>query len=138
MAPLFTLKKTRTRQENKIVHIVMIDDNRDHVELMSLLLRRALPSCRIAVERNGKGAIRKLRTERPDLILLDVNLPGMDGVQVLRQIKSLKHLAQTPVIVCTTSAGCRELDAMFRLGADAHVIKTNMEKELKATVLNLL
>lgn len=138
MAPLFTLKRKKTDRQDKAKRILLVDDNRDHVELMSILLKKALPSCKISIEKDGEGAIRRLRTGRPDLILLDVNLPKMGGVQVLKKIKSHRQLAKIPVVICTTSTRNREVDTMLRMGADTCVVKSNMEKELKAKVGKLL
>jgi len=60
---------------------------------------------------------------RPDLILLDLNLPGTDGREVLQEIKRVEHLKQIPVVVLTTSADGRDVEACYRAGANCYIQK---------------
>jgi two-component system, response regulator len=70
----------------------------------------------------GQFAHRK-RTQRPLVILLDLNLPKVDGLEVLRQIKADSRTPKIPVIVLTVSSRDRELAVSQRLGADAFLVK---------------
>jgi two-component system, response regulator len=70
----------------------------------------------------GEFAPRK-RTLRPQLILLDLNLPKIDGLEVLRQIKADSRTRTIPVIVLTVSSRDREVAASQRLGAEAYIVK---------------
>ena len=63
------------------------------------------------------------RSPRPGVILLDLNLPGTDGRQVLNEIKSDEHLRDIPVVVLTTSADERDITACYRAGANSYVQK---------------
>ena len=63
------------------------------------------------------------RSPRPGVILLDLNLPGTDGRQVLNEIKGSEHLRDIPVVVLTTSADERDITACYRAGANSYIQK---------------
>ncbi|HEX6862481.1 MAG TPA: response regulator [Thermoanaerobaculia bacterium] len=63
------------------------------------------------------------RSPRPGVILLDLNLPGTDGRQVLNDIKGSEHLRDIPVVVLTTSADERDITACYRAGANSYIQK---------------
>ena len=76
----------------------------------------------------GKGAYASVAPERPSLILLDLNLPGTDGREVLAIIKSDPELKRIPVIVMTTSKDHRDIDSCYSAGANSYVLKpVNLE-----------
>lgn len=76
------------------------------------------------------------RAPRPGLILLDLNLPGTDGRQVLAQIKSDAELRTIPVIVLTTSADERDIESCYRAGANSYIQKpVSLEAFLRAVQL---
>lgn len=60
---------------------------------------------------------------RPSIILLDLNLPGTDGYEVLEKIKSDRHLKKIPVVVLTTSSDVRDIEACYAAGANSYVAK---------------
>lgn len=64
-----------------------------------------------------------VRPQMPSMILLDLNLPGRNGVQVLQQIKGSDHLKAIPVIVLTTSADPRDIDTCYNQGANSYIQK---------------
>jgi CheY-like chemotaxis protein len=85
---------------------------------------------RVSVARNGDEALALLRRQEafdakpgPDLILLDLNLPGTDGRQLLADIKGRPELKTIPVIVLTTSADERDVRDCYQLDANAYVVK---------------
>lgn len=70
---------------------------------------------------------------RPSLILLDLNLPGTDGREVLERVKSDENLCQIPVIVLTTSSDDRDIEACYKAGANSYIQKpVNMDGFFKA------
>jgi CheY-like chemotaxis protein len=71
------------------------------------------------------------KAPRPALVLLDLNLPGTDGHEVLEQIKAHCQTRDTPVVVLTTSSSPRDIDACYRHGANSYIIKpVNFERLL--------
>ena len=99
--------------------IALIDDDAD-----SRLLARAVlgGDFRIAEFETGEGALHGLAGVQPDLVLLDLNLPGMDGLFVLEWVRSAPSLAHVPVIAFTAYAGGR-LDLLHAAGFDECVSK---------------
>jgi CheY-like chemotaxis protein len=84
------------------------------------------------LHRRGKYA-HPIKAPRPGLILLDLNLPGTDGREVLQQIKNDESLLEIPVIVLTTSADQRDIDASYKAGANSYIQKpVNREGFFKA------
>ncbi len=83
---------------------------------------------------NGKEALGKVRETRPDLIVMDVNMPVMDGLDTLAQLQ--EHDAQIPVILNTAYASYG--DSFNSWAADAYIVKSSDLTELKAAVKRLL
>ena len=107
--------------------IVIIEDNEDH----ALLIRRGLEAsdCRVMHFVDGPEALKvlgEIRQDsfRPDLILLDLKLPGIDGFQVLEKIRAMDFIARIPVVMLTTSCRKEEVDRAYQLGASGYVVKS--------------
>lgn len=105
--------------------LLLVED--DVVDVMSM--RRALRDLAITapltVAENGDRAIRLLREMRPfpSLILLDLNMPGMNGLELLRLLKSDDSTRHIPVVVLTTSQELRDRMESFKLGAAGYIAK---------------
>jgi len=113
-------------EEVRHVDILLVEDNEADVGLTVAAFRDAVVHARVHVVRDGDEALIYLkRTEepRPDLILLDLNLPGMDGFQVLEHIKADPKLKTIPVIVMTGSEREEDQARAYRLQIAAYIIK---------------
>lgn len=115
-----------------MVHILLIEDNPADVLLMKEALAGNETSARLLVVDDGDKAIRFLRCEdpytsaiRPDLIFLDLNLPRLDGREVLASLKTDAKLKRIPVIVLTTSEAERDIRRAYELYANCYVRKPN-------------
>jgi CheY-like chemotaxis protein len=118
--------------ENKHATILVVDDNRDNVEIMRALLESR--GYTVAEASDGKTALAKLEDIRPDLVLLDVMMPGMDGWQVCRTIKSHPSFGSTRVVMVTAKGGFEDKFEGMRAGADDYVVKPVDLKELTEKV----
>ena len=117
----------------KPVQILLVEDNPDDVEIA----RRALKTSRLAndvhVTRDGQEAIDFLFRQgqygegvdvpRPDLILLDLNLPKLTGIEVLEKIRANKHLSMIPVIMLTASEREEDVAKSYKLGSNTYISK---------------
>ena len=117
----------------RMVRILLVDDNENDVELTLDAFRQERLSNQLEVARSGQEALDRLfgRTRRPDgdreplpdLILLDVKMPRVDGFEVLRQIKSTPVLRRIPVIILTTSREEGDRAMIYETGANSYLVK---------------
>jgi CheY-like chemotaxis protein len=110
------------------IEILLIEDNAADVRLTVEALKEARVANRLHVARDGVEAIRMLKepgptTPRPDLILLDLNLPRKDGPEVLKEIKQDDALRHIPVVILSTSQAEQDILRSYRLGANAFITK---------------
>ncbi len=112
------------------VDILLVEDNPGDVRLTVEALRESKVLANLLVARDGIEALAMLRREsphadarRPDLILLDLNLPRLDGRQVLETIKADEDLRQIPVVILTTSAAEQDILQAYNLHANCYITK---------------
>ncbi len=107
--------------------ILLVEDNDADALLIQEALREAGVDEPVHVEPDGEAAMAHLQkagsSTRPDLMLLDLNLPRMDGREVLRQVKGDPSLREIPVIILTTSAAPEDVSMAYGGGANAFVRK---------------
>ncbi len=114
------------------VHIVMIEDDEGHARLIERNIRRAGVNNVIESFRDGTSALAALfgpdgsgeiNAGRPLLILLDLNLPDMTGIDILQKVKSNPHLKRSPVVILTTTDDQREIQRCYDLGCNVYITK---------------
>ena len=116
--------------------ILIIDDDVDTLKLVGLMLERQ--GYRIAVASNGLLGISKAGNERPDLILLDVMMPDLDGYEVTKRLRADPNLAHIPVIMFTAKSMVDDKVAGFEAGVDDYLTKPTHPAELTAHVKAVL
>jgi chemotaxis family two-component system response regulator Rcp1 len=120
-----------SKTDANIFHVLYADDNPGDIELASEALTQAVPHCKFTSVKNGEEALNFLyrrgqfskTTPRPDLILLDWNMPKINGLEILKTIKSDKHLFAIPTIIFTSSSREEDISAAYGAGANCYVIK---------------
>lgn len=112
------------------IDILLVEDNPGDVRLTTEALRRGRVANTLHVVDDGDKALAFLRREgeyadapRPGLVLLDLNLPGLDGREVLAEVKSDPELRRVPIIVLTTSTAERDIARSYDLGANCFIAK---------------
>ena len=112
------------------IHILLVEDNEGDIILTLEALKDSSIYNTISIARNGEQAIQYLNKEAgytgeptPDLILLDINLPRIDGKEVLTYIKSHKQLKLIPVIMLTTSISERDVLEAYKNHANCYIVK---------------
>lgn len=106
--------------------ILLVDDNAGEVRLISETLKEMKSEAEIDTAKDGEQAVRILesgKSERPDLILLDLKLPRKSGKEVLEEIKKNTELAFIPVVILTSSDSDKDRTESLMLGADAFLSK---------------
>jgi CheY-like chemotaxis protein len=117
---------------SKPVVIIMIEDDEGHARLIERNIRRSGVNNEIKPFRNGTDALNYLFGANGDglphkgetlLILLDLNLPDMTGIDILEKLKSNQHTKLSPVVVLTTTDDSREIQRCYDLGANVYITK---------------
>jgi phosphate regulon transcriptional regulator PhoB len=119
-----------------LTKVLVIDDERDIVALLRYHLEKAGFQCLEAMD--GATALRLIREQHPDLLLLDLMLPGMDGLEICRRLRQDATTARLPIVMLTAKA--EEVDRVVGLevGADDYVVKPFSPRELIARIRAIL
>ena len=119
-------------------YILSIEDNPEDFEIIARALRKVAPQRRIQHCESGDDALQFLRQHQeapvdglglPDVILLDLNLPGTDGRDILKIIKNDQKLQRIPVIVFSTSNNEKDIEVSYTSGANAYLRKPSTLEE---------
>lgn len=116
--------------------ILVIEDERDISDLVTHYLEKE--GYRVAAVRNGAEGLRQVKSELPDLLILDLMLPEVDGLEICRQVRSNSKTVSLPLIMLTAKG--EEIDRVvgLEMGADDYISKPFSPKELVARVKALL
>ena len=129
------------------VEILLVEDNADDVELTLRALRRENLAIAVQIARDGEEALDYLfrrgqfagrdMNHQPRLVLLDLKLPKVDGMEVLRQLKSDPRTRAIPVVILTSSPEERDLLNGYQLGVNAYIHKPVDFDQFRQTVKQL-
>ncbi len=119
--------------KGKPINILLVEDDAGHAEIIRRNLNRSRVANRLYHVENGEDALAYLHRggkysdeaafPMPDVVLLDLRLPLMDGLEVLQRVKSDADLKTLPVVVLTTSAAEADLVRAYDLGANSYLVK---------------
>lgn len=125
--------------------ILLVDDNPAEIELFREALQEVNPNLRLLTATGGEDCLALIRqiedqadVAGPDLILLDLNMPGSDGRSILARIKGSRELHHLPVIILSTSKHENDVLDTYRLHANSYVAKPLGFEELKILLRDLL
>ena len=108
--------------------VLVVDDDEDNIRIVSsILLARGFE---VRLARDGRSALESIRQQRPDLVLLDVMMPGLDGMQVLDHIRANPQSSSVPVIMLTAKTTDQDLLDGYRSGASYYVTKPFTSRQL--------
>jgi CheY-like chemotaxis protein len=105
--------------------ILLVEDNPNDAELTQRALKKANVGGRLAIVRDGAEALDYLLSDqpKPKVIFLDLKLPKIDGIEVLRRVREDQRTRSVPVVVLTSSQEERDVSDCYKLGANSYVVK---------------
>jgi two-component system, response regulator len=112
-------------KDQQEIDILLVEDNPNDAELTQRALRKTEIAARLVVARDGAEAIDRLLNDglRPRVIFLDLKLPKIDGIEVLRRIRADDRTKGIPVVVLTSSQEERDINESYKLGVNSYVVK---------------
>lgn len=119
-----------------LMHILIVEDDEDIAELVAFNLERQ--GWRTSMVHNGSEGLEFIRAHRPDLVILDIMLPGMDGLSIYRAMKESRMTENIPALFLTARAQLEDRLEGLKLGADDYITKPFSPKELVLRVRNIL
>lgn len=130
--------------EEQRVDILLVDDSQDDAELIQLALGEFCREGCLKVIRNGAAALdfifcegeysERSKDNQPRLILLDIKLPKLDGINVLRRLKSEAYTRSIPVVILSSSRQDIDIRTCMELGANSYIVKPFASREFDAAV----
>ena len=133
----------KNKSTGKSWSVLLIEDNENDVFLTELALKKSNIKYNLDIANNGKTAIElfnsiiKEEKKPPDLILLDINLPVINGLEVLKYIKSRGEISFIPTVVFTSSDSDSDIKYCYDNGADLYVNKPNNINDFKEIIQNI-
>jgi serine/threonine-protein kinase len=124
--------------EDRETRVLVADDDEDFRKLTRLWMRRAFPKGEVVEAANGREALEALSRERFSLVILDLQMPDVDGIEVTRMIRSAERNQHVPILVITGHGGATDWRKLSELGADGFVVKPVDGETLIQTVRRLV
>jgi CheY-like chemotaxis protein len=123
-------------------HIMLVEDNVSDQVMVQRALEDGRIACDLTILPNGQKALESLNAlalqdDLPDLILMDINMPVMDGKQTLQEIRSSADLKHLPVVMLTTSNRDKDVLESYRLGVNAYLTKPVLDSDFINAVRQL-
>ncbi|MBD3390998.1 MAG: response regulator, partial [Chitinivibrionales bacterium] len=115
--------------------VLIVDDDREAVEICRMVLGSAFD---IVVAETGESGLRMAFTEKPSLVLLDLYLPGLDGIHVCRILRTQEETRDLPIAFFSAGTQTDEMEECFASGADDFIVKPFSGKELLDKIWRLL
>lgn len=117
--------------------IIVADDEPD-VLFMTAFSLRTVGGFEVIEARNGLEAVEKAQQERPDLIILDIKMPRMNGYEACRRLREIESLRDVPIVFLSAKGQRQEVEEGLRLGAADYILKPFAPEELISKVRSIL
>jgi CheY-like chemotaxis protein len=131
-------------KNSKLAHILLVEDNEGDIYLTLDAFKDSKFETQVSVARNGQEALDFLNKEggfsnaqRPDLILLDINIPIFNGFEVLEEIKQNESLKKIPVIILTTSSNQMDVEKAYQNHCNSYIKKPLEMEEFMDAILKI-
>lgn len=127
----------------KDLNILLIDDNHDHVKILVWALEQSEIRNKVTVVGDGKEALELLEsfgqpgralTRKPDLVFLDINLPKVNGIDLLQRMRENAELTSVPIIILSSSDRIEDVRKAYANGANTYISKSHIFNEVAQSV----
>ncbi|WP_114749936.1 response regulator [Pleomorphovibrio marinus] len=122
-------------------HVMIVDDDPDDQELLAEAFSEASAQVKISLAMNGKelfALLQMVGAEKPDLIIIDLNMPGINGFECLAAIKGNPLIKDIPIVIYSTSANQEQIDFTHKNGASCYIQKPNSFSDIKKIAAKIL
>ena len=116
--------------------ILLVDDDPGALTLFTIMLQKG--GFEVLTATDADSTLEMLKTLTPDLFILDIAMPGMDGVELLRAIRSQPETQDKPVVMLTARGDIKTVNDAIKSGADAYIVKPIIAEDLLNKVRDLL
>jgi CheY-like chemotaxis protein len=116
--------------------ILLVDDDPLTLNLLEMIFESA--DFHVLIADNGVDALRQVESHQPDVILLDIMMPMMDGIEVCHKVRNLDGMANLPILFLTTCTQLKAMEACKLAGATGYLIKPTPRQEMVKTVRSAL
>lgn len=124
-------------EDQKHTFVMLIDDNEEDTFLFQHAAKKAREDIRVETRLDSTNLLAQLKNDAdsgtaalPDMIFIDINMPSMDGITFLKQLKAVKGLRSIPAIMFSTSAYRKDINTSYAEGAAGYLVKPSGNKEL--------
>lgn len=116
--------------------VLVVDDNRTYLEMITNVLEAS--GLEVSTAQDGQEAMEQIQGQKPDLVVLDIVMPRMNGYEVCRELRSNPQTQDLLIVMCSTKDQEFDIHWANKQGADAYVTKPFQPQELVATIKQLL
>ena len=119
------------------IKILVVEDSPTMRQLIAFALKR-LPGAEITEAGDGVDGLKKINSNRFDLIITDINMPVMDGLKLISLVRKDVNYRNIPIMIITTEGGAEDRERALALGADAYITKPIQASQVLETAKSLL
>lgn len=116
--------------------ILVVDDDKTTRKMISLILKSK--GYEVVTAENGIEALQKLGLERINLILTDMNMPYMDGIEFIKQVRATSDISDIPIVMITTEADEDEKRRAFESGVDDYLVKPTNAEQISESIKKIV
>ncbi len=116
--------------------VLVVDDSLTDMQIISSCLQHG--GINVLIAQSGEEALAKITNQKPDVIVLDIVLPGVSGFELCRDLKAKAETSGIPIVLCSTKGGQMDKFWGMKQGADAYLTKPIDQEELVRTVKQLI
>lgn len=117
------MNKAATFISNRRLHIFIADDDPEDIEFFEMALKELSSNVKITTAKNGLELLEFIQIVIPDMIFLDINMPCMNGIDCLAELRRLRHLEHVPIIMYSTAIKDEHINQSYDLGANLYIKK---------------